>query len=137
MVMDEGLYGTRTAKGEWTPERRASYGPLFTWPPKPVALMRWFVHSYLLSWNTLFAAVGIALYGFATPSEATTRTLSVGWVAYLFVRNVAIVAVWFGAFHWRLYVRRAQDTRFKYNARWPRESDRFTFGSQKIGRAHV
>ena len=130
MAMDEALYGTRTAKGEWTPDRRASHGPLFTWPPQPTALLRWFVRGYLLPWNMLYAAVGIALYFFATPSTATTRTISVGWITYLLVRNGAIVAVWYGAFHWRLYVRRAQDTRFKYNARWPRKGARFTFGSQ-------
>jgi len=128
--MDDTLYGTRTARGEWTPERRASYGPLFDWPIRPARLLRWFVHGYLLPWNALYAAVGIALYFVATPSTATTRTISFGWVAFLLVRNLAIVVAWYGLFHWRLYVRRAQDTRFKYNARWPRQSERFTFGSQ-------
>lgn len=128
--MDDTLYGTRTAKGEWTPTRRASYGPLFDRPFNLRRLLRWFVHGYLLPWNALYAGVAVILYNFATPSMATTRTFAVGWIAYLLVRNLAIVLAWYGLFHWWLYRRKAQAVRFKYNARWPRKSERFTFGTQ-------
>jgi sterol desaturase/sphingolipid hydroxylase (fatty acid hydroxylase superfamily) len=130
--MDEALYGQRSARGEWTPNRRASFGPLFDLPVKPVAIARWLVAfpGYLFGWNTLYAAVAIAAYRFATPSTATTRTLLGGWVLLVLLRNLAVAVAWYGAFHLRLYIRRSQDTRFKYNARWPRESERFLLGSQ-------
>jgi sterol desaturase/sphingolipid hydroxylase (fatty acid hydroxylase superfamily) len=128
--MDDTLYGTRTAKGEWTPHRRAAYGPLFDRPFRLGRVLRWFVHGYLLPWNALYAGAALILYAFATPSMATTRTFAVGWITYLLVRNLVIVLAWYGLFHWWLYRRKAQGARFKYNARWPRESDRFTFGGQ-------
>lgn len=128
--MDDSRFGTRTARGEWTPDRRASYGPLFEWPPQPARLVRWLVHGYLLPWNALYAAVAVVLYVAATPSSETMRSWAPGWVGLILVRNLALVVVWYGLAHWYLYIRRAQDTRFKYNARWPRSSDRFTFGSQ-------
>ena len=130
--MDETLYGTRNARGEWTPTRPAGFGPLFDWPTKPLAILRWIVHvpGYLLPWNALYLGVAAALYAVATPSSPTMRTFAPGWIAAILVRNLAIVVVWYGLFHLQLYRRRAQDTRFKYNARWPRASDRFTFGSQ-------
>jgi sterol desaturase/sphingolipid hydroxylase (fatty acid hydroxylase superfamily) len=128
--MDETLHGTRNAKGDWIPTRRASYGPLFERPFNIARLLQWFVHGYLLPWNALYAAVAVAVYAFATPPASTTRTFAVGWITALLARNVAIVIAWYGLFHWRLYRRKAQDTRFKYNGRWPRKSERFTFGSQ-------
>lgn len=128
--MDDTLYGSRNQRGEWTPNRRASYGPLFDWPTKPARIATWFVRNYLLSWNLLYAAVAIAGYFLATPSSMTMREFAPGWIAVILVRNAALVAAWYGLFHWRLYMRRAQDIRFKYNARWPRESERFLFGSQ-------
>lgn len=128
--MDDAAYGSRNQRGEWTPDRRASYGPLFARPTRPVAILRWFVHGYLLPWNLLYAGVAVLIWCFATPSAATTRTFAVGWIGLVLLRNAALVAVWYGGSHWWLYVRKAQDTRFKYNARWPRSSERFLFGSQ-------
>ena len=58
------------------------------------------------------------------------RTFSVGWIAEILARNLVLVVAWYGLFHLRLYRWKSQDTRFKYNARWPRHSDRFAFGSQ-------
>lgn len=127
--MDEAAYGTRNARGEWVPNRRASYGPLCAWPTKPLQILRW-LPSYLLPWNALYAGVAVLAYMFATPARATMQSLSAGWIALVLLRNLTVVAAWYGLFHWRLYMRRAQDTRCKYNARWPRTSDRFTFGSQ-------
>lgn len=128
--MDDTLWGTRNTRGEWTPHRRAAYAPLLDWPVRPAAIAKWFVHGYLLPWNALYAAVAIVAYFVATPSSATMREFAPGWIAVVLVRNLAIVIGWFGLFHWRLYRRRHQDIRFKYNARWPRTSDRFLFGSQ-------
>ena len=128
--VDETLFGTRNQRGEWTPERRAECGPLFDWPIGPRRIGRWLVSSYLFPWNAFYAAVACAVYFLATPVSTTMRSWAPGWVAVILVRNVAIVAVWCGVAHWWLYVRREQETRFKYNARWPRNSDRFLFGGQ-------
>ena len=131
-MLDEALYGTRTSKGEWTPDERASFGPLFDWPTKPLRILKWVfgLPGYLFPWNTLYAGVAIAAYFLATPSTSTMRSFAIGWIALILLRNLAVTIVWYGLFHLRLYTRHTQDTRFKYNARWPRKSDRFTFGSQ-------
>jgi sterol desaturase/sphingolipid hydroxylase (fatty acid hydroxylase superfamily) len=130
--MDETAFGSRTPRGEWTPHRRASYGPLFDWPTNPMRILRWLVAlpGYLLPWNALYAGVAAAAYAVASPSSTTTKTFAVGWIVVLLVRNLLVTVVWFGVFHVRLYIRQSQDTRFKYNGRWPRAGDRFMFGSQ-------
>lgn len=131
--MDDTLYGTRSAKGEYTPLHKPESSPLFRWPPQPGRTLRWFVGvpGYLFPFNALYAAVAIAVWFLATPSRDTLASLGVGWIAFLLVRNYALTIAWYGVFHLRLYTRRAQDGRFKYNPKWPAsQSDRFTLGSQ-------
>lgn len=122
----------RNARGEWTPEQRATNSPLFERPIRWRSVVRWLVGipGFLFPWNVLSIALAGVVYAFATPSMSTARTWAVGWVLLVLMRNLAITIAWYGLFHLRLYTRKRQDTRYKYNNRWPRTSDRFTFGSQ-------
>jgi len=129
-MIDETALGTRDRKGNWVPDRRCDFGPLFAWPTKPLAIARWFVRGYVLSWQLLYFAVAAAVWFAATPDVDTLRTLRPGWIAFVLVRNLAIVVAWYGLWHLRLYVRRAQSTRTKYQATFPGDSTRFTFGNQ-------
>jgi sterol desaturase/sphingolipid hydroxylase (fatty acid hydroxylase superfamily) len=131
--MDDLAFGTRSARGDWSPDRRVDYSPVFHRPFRPAAVARWLVGvpGYVLPYNALYLAVAVVVWFLATPSRRTMATLSPGWIALVLARNAAILVAWYGLFHLRLYVRRAQDTRFKYNGRWPATgSDRFSFGSQ-------
>ncbi|MFV0307580.1 MAG: sterol desaturase family protein [Desertimonas sp.] len=129
-MIDETALGVRDGTGNWVPSATPAPAPLFQWPPRPVAIARWFVTDYLLSWQLLYFGVAALIWWVATPSRATMTTLGIGWIALIAARNLVIVIVWYGLWHRRLYVRRAQDTRTKYNAKWPRDSRRFTLGSQ-------
>ena len=129
-VLDESTLGTRDTKGNWVPDRRCDFGPLFSWPTKPVAIARWFVTSYVLSWQLLYFIVAAVAWFVATPAVETMSTLRPGWIGVVLVRNLAIVVAWYGLWHLRLVARRAQDTRTKYNAKFPGDSSRFTFGNQ-------
>lgn len=42
--MDDLKFGTRNKRGDFTPNGRLETSPLFTWPPRPMALLRWFAH---------------------------------------------------------------------------------------------
>jgi sterol desaturase/sphingolipid hydroxylase (fatty acid hydroxylase superfamily) len=98
-----------------------------------MAMVRWFAGwpGYLFPYNALYLAVATAVWLVATPSRNTMATLAPGWIAFVVVCNAAMLVAWYGLAHARLYVRRAQDTRYKYSARWPdKPSDRFTFGTQ-------
>lgn len=128
--MDDTAYGVRDAKGQWVPTRRVEVSPMWSMPPSPIGALRW-LKGYVFSWNLLYAAVAAGLWWVATPGPGTTEDFAIGWIVGLLVRNYVIVGLWYGGFHWWLYVRRSQDARFKYNGRWPAtHSSRFTFGSQ-------
>lgn len=119
--------------GGWVPDQPIEYPPLFAWPLRARAFVRWLFGwpGYLWPLHSLFALVAVGVWFFATPSTATMSTWGVDWVAVVFARNAGILLVWYGLFHLHLYTRRAQETRYKFNAKWPTgKSDRFTFGSQ-------
>jgi sterol desaturase/sphingolipid hydroxylase (fatty acid hydroxylase superfamily) len=131
--MDDSRFGTRDRRGEWQPRAPLTYPPVFVWPLQPLKALRWFVIGFIWPWNLLYAAVAILVWLYATPSMETVKTFAPGWIAFIFARNAAIVLVFFGAFHLRLYIQRAQGTNFKFNVKWPStDSPTFMFRNQTI-----
>ena len=56
-----------------------------------------------------------------------------GWIAFVFARNLALTVLFFGAFHLRLYVQKAQGRQFKYNPKWlDGDNPTFLFRDQTI-----
>ena len=131
--MDDLTDGTRNKRGDWAPKEALQIAPLFVFPPQPLNFLKW-LPGYFLPWNVAFMALGALFWSFLTPSVETLRTFAPGWIAYLLVRNGALVLIVYGALELRLYVTRAQGGRFKFNGKWPAEqpSDAFMFKSQNI-----
>lgn len=131
--MDELQYGTRDKRGNYTPNEPAGTAPLFVFPPQPAALLRWLPH-YFLPYNALFFLSALAWWAWVIPPVEVMQTLQWGWVLRLFAINAVAVFLWYGAFELHLYIRRAQGTRFKYNAKFPADapSNVFWFKSQNI-----
>jgi sterol desaturase/sphingolipid hydroxylase (fatty acid hydroxylase superfamily) len=121
------MLGTRDKRGDWKPNKLVTNAPLFVLPPRPIKLVRWFFGypGYLLPWNLLLFAIAAALWFLATPSMSTMKTLAAGWILFLLIRNAVLVFAWYGLFHLRLYVRRSQSNRFKYNAKWLATDNKF------------
>ena len=121
-----------TRRDDRASEPAIEYPPVFVWPPRPKAFARWFAgpSGYLLPFNALYALVAILVWNVATPSVATMSTWGAGWVTFILVRNAVLLVAWYSLFHVWLYVRKRQDTRGKYNPKWPSTGERFTFGSQ-------
>ena len=131
--MGDSNFGREDSRGDWSPDKPISYGPLFAWPPKPRALVTWFfgIPGYLFPWNVAYAIAAIGIWFFLTPSLDHFQTLSVFWFGVLLVRNLVLALIVYGAWHLWLYVFRKQGTDFKYNRKWPDEnSKRFTFNNQ-------
>ena len=130
--MDDALYGKRDKAGHWKPFAALTYPDVFVWPANAMAVLKW-IPGYLLPWNTLYAAVAIAFWLFLSPLLETTKTFAWSWVLFILARNAVLVLLFFGAFHVRLYVQKAQGTNFKFNAKWPeRNNSAFLFGHQKL-----
>jgi sterol desaturase/sphingolipid hydroxylase (fatty acid hydroxylase superfamily) len=119
--MDDTLFGKRDKRGDWKPDELLVYPPVFVWPVQPIRFLKWLFGypGYILPWNLAYGTIALLLWLYATPSMETMKTFSAGWLAYLLARNTVLVFLFVGAFHLRLYVQKAQGTKFKFNGRWP------------------
>lgn len=131
--MDDLDYGSRDKRGNWTPAGSLESAPVFVFPPRPRAFLRWLPH-YFLPWNLLWMLSALAWWIWIVPPVEVMAVLSWGWVLKLFAVNVLAVLLFYGAFEFHLYVRRAQGNRFKYNPKFPADhpSPAFLFRRQNI-----
>ncbi len=129
--MDDTKIGTRNARGEWAPDAPLKIAPFYKLPPDVKEILAW-IPGYFLPWNIPIALSAVLYWVYALPAVEVMATLSLGWTLKLLAINVIAVALFYGAFEFRLYVQRAQDTRFKYNPNFPadRKSKVFWFGNQ-------
>ena len=132
-MMDDLKFGARNKRGDYTPNEPLEVAPIVVWPPKPLKFLAW-LPGYFFPWNLLFMATSVVIWLYLTPSRETLQTLDWHWIAFLWLRNSAIVFALYGLLELRLYIRRAQGNRFKFNALFPAEkpSDVFMFKSQNI-----
>ncbi len=131
--MDDLKFGTRNKRGDYTPNEPVKVAPVLVWPWSPAAFLKW-LPGYFLPWNVMFMALAFVIWKYTLPAAGTMQSLSIGWIAGIWLRNMAIILIIYGALELRLYVRRRQGNRFKYNSKWPSEqpSDVFMFRSQNI-----
>ena len=131
--MDDLKFGTRNKRGDWAPNATVELPPLCTWPPQPLALLKW-LPDYLFPWNAFHMATALAYWYWVVPDVETMKTLSWGWALWLYAVNAAAIFVMYGSIELFYYVKRKQGTRFKYNGKFPAEqpSDVFWFKSQNI-----
>ena len=132
-VMAEADLGVRDAKGEWQPANLPQPSPMWDRPVRTkVILKAIFGHDGIL-WpkNLVYMAIAVVAWLFLTPSLERTATFQVGWIAEIYLRNVALLVLIAGGLHLRLYIKRAQGKKFKYNGRWLAKKNRaFLFGNQ-------
>lgn len=129
--MDDLKFGKRDKRGNWAPNDALEPAPLFAMPPNPLKLLRW-LPSYFLPWNVFFMFTATLTSFYLTPSTETSKTLSFGWIALVFLRNLAAFFLFYGVIEYRLYRQRKQENRFKYNPSFPadKKNSAFMFGSQ-------
>jgi sterol desaturase/sphingolipid hydroxylase (fatty acid hydroxylase superfamily) len=131
--VDDLKFGTRDKRGHWKPDGRIEIAPVFVLPPRPLAFLRW-LPGYFLPWNLLFAVSAVAYWHFVIPPVEALQTLSPGWILRLLAVNSAAILLFSGALEFWLYRRKAQETRFKFNPKFPAEhrSQAFLFQHQNI-----
>lgn len=114
------------------PDVPLKVSPVFSWPPNPIEIGKWFWSSWFLLTEKLIL-VGIAFacfYWFQPPLEAT-QTFAFGWIAQMYLRNMLLALIIGGALHLWFYTYSAQGKKLKYDPRpLMVNGKQFTLGGQ-------
>jgi sterol desaturase/sphingolipid hydroxylase (fatty acid hydroxylase superfamily) len=123
----------RNARGEWRPPYPIRYAPVFTWPLRIVATLKWFVSYPGFMWprNLKLLIVSAASWYLTQPALERCVNFEAGWIAQIYVRNLGLMWLFYGGYHLYLYTLRREGTKGKYDANWPAKKSRvFLFGNQ-------
>jgi sterol desaturase/sphingolipid hydroxylase (fatty acid hydroxylase superfamily) len=131
--MDDLKFGVRNKRGQWSPTARLEVAPFWAWPPNLPKVTAWFP-GYLWPWNAFHLATALLYWFFVIPSLDTMKHLNWGWAIWLYGVNALAIFVMYGSVEFFYYVKRKQETRFKYDPTFPGDnpSDVFWFKSQNI-----
>ena len=132
-AVSESVGGILDSRGEWQPAERPTPAPLWAWPPRPLATAKWFFGfpGYLWPVNAFFMLVAILTWLYTQPELSRMAEFRLDWIAQNYVRNVALLVLFAGAIHLRLYTFRGQGTKYKFNPKWlGGKEPRFLGGTQ-------
>ena len=131
--MAETTFDTDTGKHDAPPATPIVAAPVFVWPPRPLAMLKFFVAmpGYFLPLNSLYMGLAVVTWFLLTPELAAMKTFQWDWIAVVYGRNLGLVFLVFGGLHLRFYTLKAQGRSFMLNRREPvAEHRRFLFGNQ-------
>jgi hypothetical protein len=126
-------FGIRDANGHWRPPYPCRYAPLFAWPIRPLMLLRWLFGypGFLWPINTFFIGLALLTWYVLQPSLAQVVHLRPGWIALMFLRNMALLWLVSGSLHLVLYTLKLQGDRRKYHPQWQTvNSKKYLFANQ-------
>jgi len=117
--MTETNFEKRDERGEWYPYIITST-PLYHWPLRPILIFKWLFGypGYLLPWTAFFMILPLITWFFLTPDLTIMKNFEIGWIATVYFRNLALLILIAGGFHFRLYIKKKQGILYKYNQNW-------------------
>ena len=119
---------------QWHPDLPIQYSPLFSFPPEPAAIVKWFTDAWLpLTELSCYLLLAIAVWYWLQPAPALTQSVEVGWVLAVWLRNVLMMTAIATALHLWLHTWCRQGDQYRYMRTSPTASgDRFTGGRQLL-----
>ncbi len=120
------------ARWNYRPPHPVALNPLFTWPPRPMAVLRWYsTYWMVISTTTLALGLAFAAYFVFLPPLDAMQSFAPGWMFRVWLANLIPHCLCAGLLHMWLYHWRKQDKRFKYDPRDPATNNgTFTFRNQ-------
>ena len=111
---------------------QVTLNPLFQWPPKPMAVFKWYAAYWLaITTSTVTIAVAIAIYFLILPPLDSMQALHWSWIGMVYLANAVPHVTVAGFLHLWLYRWKKQGTDFKYDARGQiSDNGHFTFRNQ-------
>lgn len=113
-------FTTDAEAGRWNyrPPEPVALNPLFAWPPKPRAVVRWCRAYWMaLTASTLTVAFAVFVFFAILPPLETMKEWNRDWVLRVYLANLVPHCVCAGLLHYWLYMREGPGSAFKFDAR--------------------
>ncbi|MEM0934470.1 MAG: sterol desaturase family protein [Pseudomonadota bacterium] len=116
----------------YTPNVPLQVSPVFRLPLSPLAIFQWFWSRwFLISERLILVGIAFAVMVWTQPPLEVTKTLSLDWIAQIWLRNVLLFTAITGALHLYFHHYRKQGDRLKFDKRPLSEKGKqFTLGGQ-------
>jgi sterol desaturase/sphingolipid hydroxylase (fatty acid hydroxylase superfamily) len=120
------------ARWNYRPAEPVALNPIFQWPLKPAAVLKWYAGYWLaITTSTITVLFSVFVFFIALPPLEAMKTWEVGWVARVYLANLIPHCLCAGVLHFWLYNRRGQGKTYKYDARdQAADNGTFTFRNQ-------
>ena len=128
------VHDAEAARWNYRPDGPVGLNPLFNWPPRPAAILRWYRGAWLpLTSLTLCMALAMVAYLAFLPALETMQSFAPGWMFRVWLLNMLPQILVAGGLHWWLYMRKAQGMYKKFDRRdLTRNNGSFTFRNQVL-----
>ena len=97
------------ASSDYQPANTIEPPAVYSWPPKPIAALKYLLVDMLFSWNLIFIGLAALCWTYLAPTMTTMASFEFSWIAMIWLRNAAILTLIAGGLHWWLYMRRSQN----------------------------
>ena len=103
--------------GGYQPNGLIESSPFFAWPPRPSKAVKHLFNcpGYLLPWYPMYVTIALITWFVLTPDLADMQSFEFRWITTIYFRNIGLLILIWGTWHFRFYVQRAQGTRYKYD----------------------
>ncbi len=130
--MTDTVQDPEAVRWNYHPDGLVGLNPLFSWPPRPAAVLKWYSGAWLqITSLTLCLALAITAYMLFFPGLETMNSFSAGWMFRIWLLNMVPQILVAGSLHWWLYMRKGQGMYKKFDRRdLTRDNGTFTFRNQ-------
>lgn len=121
------------ARGEWRPADPIKFAPLLQWPIRLKAIVKWIFGwpGYLWPQNIGFLSITAVMWFLTQPAISRCVNFEAGWMLQVLGRNMVLMWLFYGGLYYYLYIRKAEGTKTKFDAKWPTRNSRvFLFRDQ-------
>lgn len=117
-----------------SPQFPLETAPYFDWPPKPAQIGAWLARTWFpITERLVIVGLAVLTWVYLTPALERCREFAVGWIAEVYLRNLALMILVAGGLHLYLYTFAKQGKALKYDPRdLARKNRSFSFRDQVL-----
>ncbi|MEM7293319.1 MAG: sterol desaturase family protein [Pseudomonadota bacterium] len=116
----------------YRPETPIRVSPVFSWPPQPISVLRWFAVRWAgITENTILTVVALLAWFYVQPSMEEAKTFAWDWIGEMYLRNLVLMVIVAGGLHLYFYTFNKQHKELRHDTReLPAKGRHYTFGNQ-------